>query len=386
MDFLRRESESTIESERIVVLQRPYIRGDLREMYEICQECQGMGISPRVSLSITTGGRTEEFLREFKLNRNGVETFLERHVDEGDRLKVDFASATAVRADSPVFVRNLDKLLSSKYSQEFTFRVEVEKNDLSEYLNRTYRNFSHLVWVRIENFWSYVQRDTLAFMTSVWVSPRFPRIVALDLGSAIKCRFLEISSKLSSNESPNPVAFGTFGILAKRLLDHRSALQYLFHATLLPADSKSRNLLEGRNAVMYQADDDLVNFGEEQYYDFKKRPPREIAKTVAAFANACGGVVVVGIEEGRVVGCDPNTDPDYVAESLKEVSPPITYEQVDVGYNDKYVMAVIVHPIGGTGVHVLEGGARPFRYHSTTRICRYDDDVLKLRGRVCRPA
>jgi hypothetical protein len=135
----------------------------------------------------------------------------------------------------------------------------------------------------------------------------------------------------------------------------------------------------------------LLREGEHETVEYKHslkedETKRRFARTVAAFANADGGIVMVGVDnEGRVVGWHPAGLRDQVADLLRShvrPFPPYAIRQVTVGR--KPIQLVVVgagqdRPYRADGVVVL-------RSHGTTRDAESDEIRAIVARGVAAPA
>lgn len=72
---------------------------------------------------------------------------------------------------------------------------------------------------------------------------------------------------------------------------------------------------------------------ENDLFDFKEKPTKKMAKTVASFANAHGGIIIIGIRDTdrRLVGVDPNPDLlTDITQYCEHISPRIRSENIDL--------------------------------------------------------
>lgn len=107
--------------------------------------------------------------------------------------------------------------------------------------------------------------------------------------------------------------------------------------------------------------------GEVYLIDFKVNVPsvQDMARQIAAFANAAGGVIVVGIREERrgieVVGCDVLRLGRVVEEARHRITPPLSIRVDDMDVADKKVGLVRIGKadpvvLADLGAYIRDGG------------------------------
>jgi hypothetical protein len=139
-----------------------------------------------------------------------------------------------------------------------------------------------------------------------------------------------------------------------------------------------------------------VEVRENDWLDYKRALPRDVAKCVAALANAAGGVLIVGIEEERgtrrplLVGC---ADPAAKAEQLgltvaASVFPHPRFEITTVPIDGTAVLVVHV-PRSSLAPHACQKPGEdamtyPMRNGITTRYLREPEVADRYRARFLR--
>lgn len=119
----------------------------------------------------------------------------------------------------------------------------------------------------------------------------------------------------------------------------------------------------GLNLPVGERAEALLDLREDQWYERKSArvAPRDFVKAVAAFANAEGGVVIVGLSEGRVEDTSAQTKRmnELRRAAFEMISPPVRThieeaEVLDASGVAAIVMVVRVSP--GDTVHELSNG------------------------------
>lgn len=102
--------------------------------------------------------------------------------------------------------------------------------------------------------------------------------------------------------------------------------------------------------------------GEHQTLDFKHqiKDPAKIARNLVAFANASGGLLLVGIDDfGEIVGVDPNQEKHVLDLAAKKYcDPPLKLRYKLYETDDMNVLAVRVNKSEETHAAIDEDGNR----------------------------
>lgn len=90
----------------------------------------------------------------------------------------------------------------------------------------------------------------------------------------------------------------------------------------------------------------LILAGESDTLDFKKRiaQPDRIARTLAAFANTRGGILLVGVmDNGQITGIDPEEEKHLLNQAASQFcQPPVKIYFKELEEDDKVVLKVII--------------------------------------------
>ena len=108
--------------------------------------------------------------------------------------------------------------------------------------------------------------------------------------------------------------------------------------------------------------DDIKNFvlgGEGYNVEFKRSVPskvREISEEVCAFANAAGGVVLMGVDDSnQIVGINiDNSKRSAIQNSLNEITPSLNCLFHEIKLDNKAIFVIEV-PSGVSKPYVLSG-------------------------------
>lgn len=104
---------------------------------------------------------------------------------------------------------------------------------------------------------------------------------------------------------------------------------------------------------------ELVQGGESFNVDFKRNVPskvRDIAEEVCGFANAAGGYVLIGVDNGnQIVGVEiDNNKRSAIQDALGEISPMLLYDMYQVSVDKKNVWVIDV-PSGKNKPYFFSG-------------------------------
>lgn len=107
----------------------------------------------------------------------------------------------------------------------------------------------------------------------------------------------------------------------------------------------------------------LLSIREDQWYERKSArvSPRDFVKAVTAFANAEGGVVIVGLSQGRVedIAAQTKRMNELRRAAFEVISPPVRtyFEEVEaVDLTGASVTLLVVRVSPGDTVHELANG------------------------------
>ncbi len=120
---------------------------------------------------------------------------------------------------------------------------------------------------------------------------------------------------------------------------------------------------------------ELISKGECDEVEFKSTIPKDLAKSICAFANANGGYIIIGItDRKRVVGTDPEKIKERVAASLSSLSPIPKIEITDTTVEGKDI--VIIHVKKSKDL-ITSGGSAYIRIGRSVRIMELQEILKK---------
>lgn len=120
-----------------------------------------------------------------------------------------------------------------------------------------------------------------------------------------------------------------------------------------------------------EAIDSLLAKPEDQWFDRKsgRIEPRDLAKSLVALANAEGGILAVGLSEGKVDGVSAERA-NAIRQTAKDFTvPPVRMHVREVQFLDKRVMILSVSP--GDFVHETSSGECYLRIGDESRKLRF---------------
>jgi Schlafen, AlbA_2 len=375
VSFLLKEIDNVLEDQRSIRFKRQYQEDDLARLLPVMEECSKVGIEASLVVEVQRGDIKEVCLSNFRLRKEGLELLLG---NASFKLTRAIAATRSVEARPALLVHEFEQIVRVADSL-FEIEFYVEKSEIDRVYDNEV-NSSHFIWLTAENMRDFLMKDPQTFLNQIW-SDRFPLLVIP--GSKPKhYGFCSVFADAGRADSADQVWFSTAKNLAIELLKHGEATTFLLALTLAPRDDDSERFLKSILGLNFVGKVDLP-FGEGQFYDFKARPPAEISKSIASFANACGGMMVFGIDKnGTVTGCNKAKDVDEVSNSLREIEPTVRHKLVQTNMDGKFVFGIVLSP-PGREVYSLGDGKRPFRQGSAIRSFRHDVQVIEARKRTC---
>ncbi len=126
---------------------------------------------------------------------------------------------------------------------------------------------------------------------------------------------------------------------------------------------------------------DLALSGESYTVDFKLKVPeklRDLAEEVCSFANADGGYVLIGIDNGNhIAGVDvDNKKRSAIQDAINSISPTISCEMYSVNVNDRNIWVIEVPR--GTNKPYIYGGSIYVRQGANAQMLRTREDMLNF--------
>jgi len=87
----------------------------------------------------------------------------------------------------------------------------------------------------------------------------------------------------------------------------------------------------------------LLARGEDQEIEFKRKVSSDLGEEIVAFANANGGIILVGVDDdGNILGCNAEEAKKTVSSFLNSIVPPVTVKFDKVSINDKEILVIKV--------------------------------------------
>lgn len=377
ISFLTANTEAIEEDYRAVSLERGYRPGDLSAMRDILGESRDNNVSLTASILVKLGSSLEAVSSNFTIRRQTIRAILAGGVTK--EIRITLASILSVEHDSDSLVEELERFIKVYGPKRFRIRIYLLKSDLSRLVAPGMDSFSVHPWLSIGHLRYSIAEDPKGFLVSIW-SGSFPIFVLPRLRKSVTCKFCVFSNPRDDPPQVDTSAFRIFSNFATRMLKMDVPPKYLLSMSLTPTDTHSRRFVSQLTNLVLPPQSSKNLFAESQFHDFKRGVPGEVARIVAGFANALGGVLLIGLDsDGMVFERNPAKDPDQVAGSLTEVLPLPNYQIIEGEIEGKYVFALIIHPATGNLVYKLRNGNRPIRWQQTTRIFADDNEVLATR-------
>jgi len=111
---------------------------------------------------------------------------------------------------------------------------------------------------------------------------------------------------------------------------------------------------------------ELLHRGEDEHLEFKIKVTRDIGEEICGFANADGGVILIGVDDDGVpIGCDIKKSKESITSYISSITPPPSIHLETMDINGKKILIIRVEKsnmlctIGGVAYIRVGTGKRP---------------------------
>ncbi len=365
---------------------RPYKDGDLSSLLTLYEECELHHISADINLGIMNGNSLVPLLSNFEVKKDGIAALLNA-VSESDRktIKYFLANAKSAHGRARIVAEQIEKILKSWCHLAWAVSVILKKYTLESYFRAQDPDMcaSYYFWIRSDLFKDYLEHNLQSFLKTLY-NGDFPIIVLLDSPNVCNLKFCAIGREPPSSLAIDMTKHSQLKHFVHSILERNIATPFVLALTFSSEEPDCRATI--RSFIPdHKLDGQPLRLDESQLIDWKlKFNSGSLAEDAAAFGNACGGLLIYGIDNsGRVVGCG-NITLDEISNTLQVIRPPLKCEIVEVFSDRSRLLGLLVWPPDGNVVYRVSKGRRPFRYMSSTRDFDYDDEVVKERHRLCQ--
>lgn len=377
---LNRYSE-TLESDYSIKLDIKYSNQDFDALSAIMEKCRQDGIRASLEIYSEDGSR---LIRDGNTVDETIDKIVGKFRENHDEIREIVAKASFHLPNEKMRLqKQLINLLSGK---RLNFRIQffIYKYSISDQLSRRYElpdGCKVHLWLSEAKL---TERDVDSFFNLLW-SDDYP-IFLLPEARNVKLNFALVVNDLSVADKNSLVDSIETRKIFLRIKDniggHPEGRKLMVHLALLAKDSNGESFMRKIDSDLHLKDISSMPFPESHYLSFKEKWDGDHAKEAAAFANACGGLIVVGVNDrtGSVVGVrfDSRTV-DNISDSLNSIKPPPVYDIWPLDYNTRKLIFIFVHKENGNRIFRLQKGDQPVKTGSVISYILDNDEVLRLR-------
>ena len=132
--------------------------------------------------------------------------------------------------------------------------------------------------------------------------------------------------------------------------------------------------------ALHTDEETLLTRDEDQWFDRKsfRIKPKDLAKTIVAFANAEGGTIAVGITDRKFDGMPSTKQDNELRQATFDHTDPTVRVKIETVNPEENVSVYLFHVLPSDRVHYLKSGECFLRVGDETRSLG-PDDILELR-------
>ncbi len=386
LDELRYFSELN-ESESSIQLDIKYSKDNYLKLFNILESCLNKNIKGTLEVYYTRNGLRQILIRNNSTEDATVDRMVQKFREEHQQIRTLVAKAS--------FLHSLDKLnvftelieLFLQKGLQFRLTFIVSKYSLSDALMREYdlpKECKIHFWLSLVNLKKSANIELL--LKLLW-SQKYPVFCIWDSENSVEFNFASLYKNLEhANKSLIMKKINVRKILLQvvgQIQRYNEGKKLMVHLALLTDSPAGIELVNCLITNLHINDFSALPFPESQYLSFKERWNPDHVKEVAALANACGGMVVIGLEDktGSIKGSpfDSRTI-DTISDEINKINPTPSYEIWPLDYSGKKLIFIFIHR-DMNRIFRLSKGEQPVKVGSNIKYILDEAELLLLRNK-----
>ncbi len=385
LDALRYFSELS-ESESSIQLDMNYSKENYLKVFNILETCLDKDIEGTLEVYCILNGVREVLVRNISTIDTTVDRMVQKFRNAHQQIRTLVAKASFLDSTDKltVFVELIELFLQK--GLQFRLVFFVSKYSLSDALSHEYdlpKGCKIHFWLSLGNLKKSANFELLFKL--LW-SQEYPIFCVRDFENFVEFNFASLYKDLRHVDKS----------LIMRKIDMRKIFLQIVEQT--------QRYNEGKKMMVHlgfltdsQAGIEFVNslitnlhinnfsalpFPESQYLSFKERWNSDHVKEVAAFANACGGMIVIGIEDktASIKGSpfDSRTI-DMISDDINKINPTPSYNIWPLDHSGKMLVFIFIHR-DMNRIFRLSKGEQPVKVGSSIKYILDERELLRLRN------
>ena len=374
--------DETIESDSSIKLDIKFTKEDFSTLSAIMAKCREDEL--KTSLEVYCEEDGARLIQDGETVDETIDKIVNKFHGKHDEIREIVAKASfQMRGEKQRLQMLLVDLLAKK-GLRFRIQFFIYKYSISEQLHQAY---AFPDGCRVY-FWlseaKLIERDMDSFFNVLW-SEDYPVFLVPDskntrLNFALLVNDL---SKIDKNALSESIETRRIFLQIKNNIGiYEEGKKLMVHLALLARDSAGKSFVDKIDAKLELKEINTMPFPESHYLSFKEKWNSEHVKEAAAFANACGGLIVVGVTDKTTSVVGVNFDSrivDIISQNLNNITPIPSYDVWPVDFDGKKLIFIFIHKENDGRVFRLQKGEQPVKSGSVIRYILNNDEVLRLR-------